>query len=220
MKIDPNDFVITRRRKLYKFAQFANLENCFELDEWQFPKTAMPVSLEIGAGTGLFSVERAALHPDRFFIALDVKADRLQKGARAAQEQGLANIAFVRSRADQLAEVCPVSSVDDIWVTFPDPFPKKRAAKHRLTHPRFLEIYASLLTCKGHLFLKHDNLNFFTWSLEQLVSNDWIINELSFDLHESELPDEYKLKTTYENRWISEGGVINFVSAQPRTKSA
>jgi tRNA (guanine-N7-)-methyltransferase len=213
MKLDPNDFVITRRRKKYKFAHFANLENCFELNEWTFPATDRPVTLEIGAGTGLFSVELAALHPERLYIALDVKADRLQKGARAAELRGLTNVMFVRARADQLGDVCPSGTVDEIWITFPDPFPKKRAAKHRLTHPRFLEFYAALLRNSGQLYLKHDNLAFFCWSLEQLVTQKWHLNELSFDLHESDLSDEYKIMTTYETRWRSEGGVINFVRA-------
>jgi tRNA (guanine-N7-)-methyltransferase len=213
MKLDPNDFVITRRRKKYKFAHFTNLENCFELAEWSFPSTDKPVTVEIGAGTGLFSVELATLHPDRFYVALDVKADRLQKGAREAINRNLANVVFLRSRADQLLDICPENSVDEIWVTFPDPFPKKRAAKHRLSHPRFLELYQSILRPEGRLYLKHDNLAFFCWSLEQLIHEKWTIDELSFDLHESDLSDEYKIMTTYENRWRSEGGVINFVRA-------
>jgi tRNA (guanine-N7-)-methyltransferase len=217
LKLDPNDFVITRRRKKYKFAHFANLENCFELAEWAFPSTGKPVTLEIGAGTALFSVELAARHPERFFIALDVKADRLQKGARAAVERGLDNVVFIRSRADQLDTIAPPQSIDTIWVTFPDPFPKKRAAKHRLTHPRFLELYASALSNDGQLLLKHDNLTFFTWSLEQLIREKWSISELTFDLHDSDLSEEYRIETTYEKRWRGEGGTINFVRAEVTT---
>lgn len=213
MKLNPNDFVITRRRKKYKFAQFANLENCFELAQWTFPETDKPVTLEIGAGTALFSVELATRHPERFFIALDVKADRLQKGARAAVELGLSNIVFIRSRADQLDTIAPPHSIDEIWATFPDPFPKKRAAKHRLSHPRFLALYSSALREGGQLLLKHDNLAFFTWSLEQLVHEKWTIAQLTFDLHDSDMSDEYKIETTYETRWRSEGGTINFVRA-------
>lgn len=213
MKLDPNEFVITRRRKKYKFAHFANLENCFELAEWTFPDTDKPVTLEIGAGTALFSVELAARYPKRMFIALDVKADRLQKGARAAVERGLDNVFFVRSRADQLSEICPERSIEEIWLTFSDPFPKKRAAKHRLTHPRFLALYRNVLRSGGRLLVKHDNPKFFAWSLEQLVSDKWSLTELSFDLHDSELDDEYKIMTSYETRWIGEGGVISFASA-------
>ena len=100
--LDPNDFIITRKRKKYRFALFVNSPLCFELSEWA-PR-AVDV-LEIGAGTGLFSVELAARHPEQIFVALDVKGDRLQKGARQAEARGLSNVFFVRARADQLAKL-------------------------------------------------------------------------------------------------------------------
>lgn len=210
MTVDPDQFVITRRRKKYKFALFANSPICFELDEWQ--KRAVD-TLELGAGTGLFSVELATRHPDRIFLAVDVKADRLQKGAHEAEVRGLKNIFFVRARADQLGELVPERSLDSLWLTFPDPFPRERSVRRRMSHPHYLELYAKLLGPQGVFYLKHDNREFFQWSLEQLVAEKWHIDELSFDLHESELSDEYKIETTYEIRWRSEGLVTNFVKA-------
>ena len=214
--LNPDDFVIVRKRKKYKFAKFHNAENCFEFDEWRdFYQQRQPsVSrLEIGAGTGLFSVELAARYPDKLFAAIDVKADRLQKGAYIALERGLKNIYFIRARADQIGDLFALSTLVNIWVTFPDPFPKKRAAGRRLTHPYFLRRYAQLLQPGGELLFKHDDRDFFCWSLEQLVAEKWQITELSFDLHESFLDDEYKIMTTYEQRWLNEGKAINFVKA-------
>jgi tRNA (guanine-N(7)-)-methyltransferase len=214
--LNPDDFVIARKRKKYKFAKFHNAENCFEFDEWRdFYQQRQPsVSrLEIGAGTGLFSVELAARYPDKLFAAIDVKADRLQKGAYIALEKGLNNIYFIRARADQISDLFALSTLVNIWVTFPDPFPKKRAAGRRLTHPYFLRRYAQLLQPGGELLFKHDDRDFFCWSLEQLVAEKWQITELSFDLHESSLDDEYKIMTTYEQRWLNEGKAINFVKA-------
>lgn len=214
--LNPDDFVIVRKRKKYKFAKFHNAENCFEFDEWRdFYQQRQPsVSrLEIGAGTGLFSVELAARYPDKLFAAIDVKADRLQKGAYIALERGLKNIYFIRARADQIGDLFALSTLVNIWVTFPDPFPKKRAARRRLTHPYFLRRYAQLLQPGGELLFKHDDRDFFCWSLEQLVAEKWQITELSFDLHESSLDDEYKIMTTYEQRWLNEGKAINFVKA-------
>lgn len=208
--IDPNDFVITRKRKKYKFAKFSNSPICFEFEEWK--KSSADI-VEVGAGTGLFSVELAERHPEKTFVAVDVKADRLQKGAYEAQARGLTNIRFLRARADQLGDVFEPRSAQAIWLTFPDPFPKKRSSGRRMTHPTFLGIYRSLLVPDGSFLLKHDDPSFFTWSLEQLVREGWHIRELSFDLHESALPDEYKLMTTYEKRWIGEGRATNLVRA-------
>lgn len=209
--LNPDDFIIARKRKKYKFAKFANSPLCFEYDEWK----QKPVDvIEIGAGTGLFSVALASTS-SRQVVAVDVKGDRLQKGAYEAQEQSLSNIAFVRARADQLLDIATPHSVSALWITFPDPFPKKRSAGRRLTHPAFLHIYKQLLADTGALYLKHDNVDFFQWSLEKLVANGWHIVELSFDLHESGLSAEYKHKTTYEVRWLNEGLVTNFVKALP-----
>ncbi|HEU0266583.1 MAG TPA: tRNA (guanosine(46)-N7)-methyltransferase TrmB [Candidatus Saccharimonadaceae bacterium] len=215
--LNPDDFIITRKRKKYKFAKFHNAENCFELKQWD--KRHIDVA-EIGAGTGLFAVELAALHPGKIFAAVDVKADRLQKGAYQALERGLKNVVFIRARADQIDQLFAAQSLEQIWLTFPDPFPRKHSAGRRLTHPHFLEKYAALLKGstlnrenKMHsssLYLKHDNVEFFHWSLEQLVAEKWHIDELSFDLHESELADDYKILTTYEKRWLGEGLKTNF----------
>lgn len=216
-QIDPNQFIITRKRKKYRFALFANSSLCFELDEWKAREIQeLPlenVTVEMGAGTGLFSVELAARHPDRTFIAIDVKADRLQKGARLAEERGLTNVFFVRARADQLGELFEEQSLESIYLTFPDPFPKKGSANRRMTSKTFLRTYTKMLKKEGSLCLKHDDRDFFHWSLEQLVSTGWRIRELSFDLHESDLSDDYKILTTYETRWLGEGKPTNLVRA-------
>ena len=208
--LNPDDFVITRRRKKFKFAMFANSSLCFELDEWK--RAAIDV-VEVGAGTGFFSVELASRHPEQTFLAVDVKGDRLQKGAYEAEARNLTNIRFLRARADQLLEVVKPGSVSQVWLTFPDPFPKKRSANRRLTNKTFLYTYTKMLNKSGSLYLKHDSREFFMWSLEQLVAYGWHIDELSFDLHDSDLSDDYKILTSYETRWLGEGLVTNFVRA-------
>ena len=211
--VDPNQFIISRKRKKYKFAKFSNAQNCFEFDEWKDNKKHAEV-VEIGAGTGLFSVELASRYPEKTFIAIDVKGDRLQKGAYVALERHLDNVYFVRARADQIDELFEAYTLEKIWLTFSDPFPKKRAAGRRLTHPVFLKKYQELLQVEsGKLLIKHDNPDFFHWTLEQLIGEKWQIDELSFNLHESELPEEYKILTSYEQRWLGEGRITQFVSA-------
>lgn len=226
-QLNPDDFVISRKRKKYKFAKFYNAPNCFEFEEWkafwyawQFGSekkdlAATRLSVEIGAGTGLFSVELATRHPEKLFVAIDVKADRLQKGAYETLERGLTNVFFVRARADQIDQLFEPKSLKTIWLTFPDPFPRPRSERRRMTHPIYLEKYKMLLKNNGTFYLKHDNLDFFCWSLEQLVAENWRPKELSFDLHESTLPEDYKIITTYEQRWLNEGRKTNLVSAHP-----
>lgn len=213
--IDPEQFVISRRRKKYRFAKFSNAPNCFELDEWLAKQRDVAV-LEIGAGTGFFSVELAARHPEQTFVALDVKADRLQRGAYAALERGLGNVLFVRAPAYRLAELFAAATLQQIWVTFPDPFPRARSAGRRLTHPTYLAAYAGLLRAGGELRLKHDNLEFFQWSLEQLVATGWRLDELAFDLHGDEAlaGSDAAILTSYEQRWLGEGRVTRYVSAR------
>lgn len=211
--IDPKQFIISRKRKKYKFALFANSPLCFEASEW--PKESAANVLEVGAGTGLFGVALAERSPGLNHVAVDVKADRLQKGAQAAEEKDLPNIRFLRARGDQLTELIPSHSLDAIWVTFPDPFPKKRSSGRRLTHPTFLKTYQHLLRPDGALYFKTDAHDLFTWSLEQLVREGWQLEELSFDLHESDLSDVYKIYTTYEERFVGEGLKIHFVKATP-----
>lgn len=210
--LNPDDFIITRKRKKYRFAHFANASNCFELEQWQ-PMIDRHYTVEVGAGTALFLVELAARYPDRHFVACDVKADRLQKGARLALERNISNIQFVRVRADQLDEVFRKGTVDEIWLTFSDPFPRDRHAKHRLSHPRFLSIYRELISADGVLKMKTDNHQLFDYSLEQFVAEKWQITELSYDLHESNFSDHYKIMTTYEKKFVALGLPIYFVSA-------
>lgn len=213
IEVDPRQFIIKRKRKKYRFALFANSPLCFELEEWQ-PRAVDVV--ELGAGSALFSVELATRYPRKKFLAVDVKADRLQKGAHVAAERRLKNIQFVRARADQLDQLVTSHSVKSLWLTFPDPFPKKRSAGRRMTHPHYLKLYKKLLSDRGALMVKHDDPSFFRWTLEQLVADHWHIDELSFDLHDSDLLSDYKVQTTYEQRWLGQGSKTQFVKAFPR----
>lgn len=209
--IDPNEFIISRKRKKYKFAIFHNSPLCFELGEW--PRDTHIDVVEIGAGNAHFLVELAERHPEQQFAALDVKGDRLQSGAGKAAELGLENIRFIRARADQVPELFAPHSLAIVWLTFSDPFPRKRSSGRRMTHPNFLRKYAEILKPGGNLLIKHDNRDFFCWTLEQLVAQKWDITELSFDLHGSNLLDDYKILTAYETRWLSEGLVTHFAKA-------
>ncbi|PLS82070.1 tRNA (guanosine(46)-N7)-methyltransferase TrmB, partial [Candidatus Saccharibacteria bacterium] len=154
---------------------------------------------------GHFLLELARRHPEKRFVAIDVKADRLYAGARDAIKEGIANIIFIRSHVSQLETIIPNQSLNEVWVTFSDPYPKGRQAKHRLTHPHFLAIYQQLLVPEGLMHFKTDNLGLFHWSLEQFIAKQLQLSNLTFDLHQSNSPDEYKIMTTYERRFVAEG---------------
>ncbi len=211
--LNPDNFIIARKRKKYRFALFHNASNCFELEEWSIWDDKRPLTVELGAGTALFLVQLAAKYPQQRFIAIDVKADRLQKGAYEALKQNLDNIRFVRARADQLLDVIASGSTNDLWLTFSDPFPRDSDSKRRLTAPRFLDLYRKILSPNGILHQKTDDHSLFDWSLEQLVTHGWTISGLSYDLHESTLPEDYKFMTTYEYKWQAEGLKTYYLSA-------
>jgi len=221
--IDATDFIVSRKRKLYKFARFNELDRCFQLDEWvdflkNHPKffDKKTIVAEIGAGSALFSVEQAKLFPQQVFIAVDVKSDRLYQGAIKAEEEKLGNIYFVRSRVEEVTQIFLNNSVSGIWLTFSDPYPRKSDVKHRLTYAKYLKLYQKILSKNGILCFKTDSQDFFEYSVGSFVEHDWQILEQTNDLHGSSLPDNYKVMTSYERRFVGEGKKIHFLEAQPK----
>lgn len=219
--------VITRKRKKWKFAHFDAWENCFSFQRNGDPSfvkkqlttcfqgrtlESRPLILELAAGNAQFSLELARRHQENNYIAIDVKSDRLYTSAKKALKEGVGNIAFLRMDIKDLDEVFSKNSVETIWLTFPDPYPKDRWAKHRLSHVSFLQQYRNILSDTGMLKFKTDSRDLFLWSLEQFVTEKWQFQELSFDLHESDLPEDYKVKTYYEERFTSQGIPTNFCS--------
>ena len=218
--VNPDDFIITRKRKLYKFAVFQNMTNCYDDRSWSNVKkeivnNGQPLTIEVGAGTALFLTELARQHPDQRFIAIDRKSDRLYKGAKLANELGLTNIVYLWSNARNLASLLPNGSVSEIWLTFPDPWPQESNIKHRLTNPKFLEQYHKLLKADGVLNFKTDNRPLFDWSAQQFDNNQWHITHLTHNLHsDNAVDDDAKIMTTYEERYVGEGKPINYLRAQ------
>lgn len=226
-EIDTTGLFITRKRKLWKFAHFDSYSNCFSharKDDGQrtyenllsyLPNSEdgkRKLVLEIAAGNAQFSLQLAKKYPEVNFIAADIKSDRLYTSAKQALEEGVENIAFVRMSINEVENVFPENSVETLWLTFPDPFMRKRSIRRRLSHPLFLRQYLKLLSKTGKLKFKTDNRDLFLWSLEQLVAEKWRFEELTFDLHESDLSEDYKIMTYYEKKFMAEGFSINFCS--------
>src|SRR5687767_3831856 len=135
--------------KIQKFEEFAAFKNCFSFTYQQLPqgfpmkgfwrdawfKNTNPLVLELGCGKGEYTVGLARSHPEKNFIGIDIKGNRIWTGAKQALEDSMHNVAFLRTRIDFIESCFAENEVDEIWITFPDPQPQKTRARKRLTHP-------------------------------------------------------------------------------------
>jgi tRNA (guanine-N7-)-methyltransferase len=211
---------VPRKAKTPKFAAFARYDNCFGYaDQPDLIDMAgnRPIVLEVGCGRAELGLELARRHPDSLIIGIDIKSDRMYRPAETALAENLTNIVFVRSTMQQFAEILPDNAVDEIWITFPDPHPKKRASKHRLTGAAFQTCYRQLLKPSGLLRLKTDNDQLFAWSISAIEDSGLFqIDTISYDLHQ-DFPDQSDecIETTYERRYRAEGKLISYLLARP-----
>jgi tRNA (guanine-N7-)-methyltransferase len=170
------------------------------------------IVVELACGRGEYTTGLAAQIPGRNFIGVDVKGDRLWKGAVIAESQNLRNVAFLRTQIEQLENFFVPGEICEIWLTFPDPRPKEGDDKKRLTHPRFLQVYKQLIAPGGLVHLKTDNTDLFDYTLQTVQK--FGVKDLRFtnDLYHSELLSfHYGLKTRYEQKYASEGIKINYL---------
>ena len=170
-----------------------------------------PVRLEIGCGKGQFICEMAKRNPDVNFIAVEKIKNIIVAACEKAKEEGLTNVKFIAGCAEYLPRFIPENSVELIYLNFSCPFPKAKYARHRLTHRFFLEIYRKLLTEKGEIYQKTDNMHFFEFSLEEYSAAKYTIKNLSLDLHNSGF--EGNIVTEYEKRFSDLGQPIYRVEA-------
>ena len=170
-----------------------------------------PVRLEIGCGKGQFICEMAKRNPDVNFIAVEKIKNVIVAACEKAKEEGLTNVKFIAGCAVYLPRFIPENSVERIYLNFSSPFPKAKYARHRLTHRFFLEIYRKLLTEKGEIHQKTDNMHFFEFSLEEYSAAKYTIKNLSLDLHNSGF--EGNIVTEYEKRFSDLGQPIYRVEA-------
>lgn len=184
-------------------------------NELQF-KNENPITIELACGRGEYSVGMAALFPDKNFIGIDVKGDRIWKGSTWAVERELDNVAFLRAQIDTLHNFFSENEVNEIWMTFPDPRPKKRDTKRRLTNNRFFDLYKTVLKPGGIFRLKTDNTDLFNFTLEELEQRKDVAGLVStFDVYQSDLKDEvFGIKTRYEEMFASKGETIKYLRFQ------
>ncbi len=176
-----------------------------------------PIVLELGCGKGEYTLGLAQAFPNRNHIGVDIKGDRLWVGSRIALREGIQNAAFLRTQIQFLEHFFKKGEIEEIWVTFPDPRPKEKDDKRRLTAPRFLAIYQNLLKPDGWLKFKTDNTELFNYTLELINKNRISVKNLAFthDLYDSEYVFEhYEIKTKYERKFAALGETIKYLKFQ------
>lgn len=167
---------------------------------------ANPVELEIGCGKGQFAVEIAKRNPDKNFLAVEINENVIVQAMEKAKKENLKNLRFMRVGAEKLGLYFPENSIGKIYLNFSCPFPKKRQAKHRLTHESFLEIYKKILVSDGRILQKTDNRILFESSIEQLSKCGFILENVSLDLHSGDTADN--IMTEYEKKFVDLGQPI------------
>ena len=171
-----------------------------------------PVHLEIGCGKGDFVCGMAVKYPDINFVAIERISDVLMLAAEKAMAAGLQNVRFAVMNAALLSERFDPHGIERIYLNFSDPWPKKGYAKRRLTYRAFLDIYKSILTENGSVYLKTDDNSLFEFSVGELKENGFEITDITRDLHESEYAKD-NVMTEYERNFVSEGKKINMLRA-------
>lgn len=212
--------------KIRRFAAIKEYSNVFEpvigeeyemKGKWRsdYFKNENPIILELGCGKGEYSVGLAKHFPEKNFIGADIKGARMYIGATEALEEGLGNVAFLRTKIDFINQSFAENEVDEIWLTFSDPQPNK--PNKRLSSVPFMERYRKLLKPGGIVHMKTDSDLLFHFTEEEIKANKYELLELTWDLY-GELPENidpktkeiFHIKTHYEKMFTAKGSVIKY----------
>lgn len=212
------------RKKLVRFAQNEANPNVIQAGkplfetikgnwhEVQF-QNQQPLVVELACGRGEFTVGLGREYRDQNFIGVDIKGSRIWKGSSTATAEGLANVAFLRTQIQNLDQFFAEGEISELWITFPDPFPRDGDEKRRLTSPKFLDMYKPMIKSGGLVHFKTDNTGLFDYTLE-LVQSRADIKVLAFthDFYQSEMRDDHHgIKTRYEKIFSEKGEKIKYL---------
>ncbi len=218
--------IMSRRTKPERYKDLLSLPNVLDLHHYSEGDYApvrgnwrnvfgndRPVTLELACGKGEYCLGLGARYPDRNFLGLDIKGDRIWKGARQALDAGLENVRFLRTRIDHLPNYFAPGEVDEIWITFPDPYEKKSKKRKRLTHPVFLKRYDRILRPGGLIHLQTDSDELYAFTLDVLAILNLPVRQQVPDLYRLDnMPDNLDIQTYYEKQHLSSGRTIKYVA--------
>ena len=217
------------KRKLKKFAEVESFHNCFYLPfeeardnglplkgKWhkEYFKNKNPIVLELGCGKGEYTVGLAERYPEKNFIGVDIKGNRIHTGAKTAVDNKMNNVAFVRTRIDFIEACFAENEISEIWITFPDPQPQKTRVRKRLTNMMFINRYKKIMIEEGIINLKTDNEPFYNYSKEVATENKFERIDSTNDLYaDISSRDEVltSIKTHYEKLFTKKGFKICYL---------
>ncbi|MEO5650624.1 MAG: tRNA (guanosine(46)-N7)-methyltransferase TrmB [Ginsengibacter sp.] len=206
------------QKKLKRFAEIKKFANVLEYPEnmngkWHaFFKNNNPIILELACGKGEYATGLAQLYPEKNFIGVDIKGNRLWVGAKFSLDQQLHNVAFLRTQIGKINQYFNAGEIDEIWITFPDPQLRISKAKKRLTHPRFLRLYQQILNASGKIHLKTDSPDLYHFTKTIIERYGLTIITDNADVHKQENIDaELKIKTHYESLDIAKSETIFYL---------
>ena len=222
-------FYCMGKGKLAKFAEMETFNNVFQYPysvidnvpfemkgKWRekFFKNDNPIVLELGCGKGEYAVGMARMFPNINFIGVDIKGARMWTGAKAAIEEGLPNVAFLRTNIEIIDRFFADGEVQEIWLTFSDPQMKNE--RKRLTSTYFMERYRRFLVDGGLIHLKTDSNFLFTYTKEMVKENKLEVEMCTDDLyHATDLDEGTKsilgIRTYYESMWLERGLNIKYI---------
>ncbi len=218
------------KNKLQKFADMETFERVFQPEIADFKtkeyelkgkwrqevfKNDNPIVLELGCGKGEYAVGLGKKYPNKNFIGMDIKGARIWAGAKQANEANLTNVAFLRQVVDFVPHFFAENEVDEIWLTFSDPQPKK--PNKRLSSREFVKRYKEFLKPNGIIHLKTDNTLLYDSTLEEieehkyeLLTSSYNIYEKDWDSFNEETQEILSIKTHYENLFAGKGFKIKY----------
>ncbi|RYD92210.1 MAG: tRNA (guanosine(46)-N7)-methyltransferase TrmB [Sphingobacteriales bacterium] len=206
-------------KKLIRFAEIETFPNVLQYPEGMAGKwhthfgNDNPLTLELACGKGEYTLGLARMYPERNFMGVDLKGNRIWAGARKAIAEGLKNVAFLRILIDGIEKFFAPGEVDEIWITFPDPQLRTGKAKKRLTHPRFLRRYQQILKPGGRIHLKTDSPNLYGFTMKVCAMYGCTVVEHSDNVYAQEVINpELAIKTYYESLDIAGAARVHYVS--------
>jgi tRNA (guanine-N7-)-methyltransferase len=202
-----NPYLLKLRDELkdtyFDYEQAVEFKGKWKKDPFGLPDST-PMDLEIGTGNGFFFAHHCFQNPNRAVVGLEIKYKPLHQTLKRADSLGCTNGRGVRMHASQLDQIFAPNEVDNTYIFFPDPWPKKRHHKNRLIQLDFLHTLFEIQKVGSFLEFKTDNPEYFDWTVEKLKKSPYKIERITYDLHTSEWAQE-NFQTHFEKLWTSKG---------------